>query len=78
MSDEERISQMNIFGTYYPDVIKFSYLQNWDGKPATGARYWMAIGIGPIATQFLTQDAKDPAKITESVRWDAKITRVNS
>jgi hypothetical protein len=75
---EERISQMNVFGTYYPDIIKFSYLQNWDGKPATGARYWMALGIGPIATQFLTQDAKDPTKITESVRWDAKITRINS
>jgi hypothetical protein len=74
---EEQISQMNVLGDYYQDVIKFSYLQNWDGKPATGARYWMALGVGPIATQFLTQDAKDPTIVTESVRWDAKVTRVN-
>jgi hypothetical protein len=74
---EEQISQMNVLGVYYQDVIKFSYLQNWDGKPATGARYWMALGVGPIATQFLTQDAKDPTKIEESVVWNAKITTVN-
>ena len=74
---EEHISQMNVLGVYYQDVIKFSYLQNWDGKPATGARYWMALGVGPIATQFLTQDAKDPTKIEESVIWNAKITTVN-
>lgn len=74
---EDHISQMSVLGTYYQDVIQFSYLQNWDGKPATGARYWMALGIGPIATQFLTQDEKDPKIVTESVRWDAKVTRVN-
>ena len=74
---EEQISQMNVLGVYYQDVIKFSYLQNWDGKPATGARYWMALGVGPIATQFLTQDAKDPTKIEESVVWEAKISTVN-
>lgn len=74
---EEHISQMNVLGAYYQDVIKFSYLQNWDGKAATGARYWMALGVGPIATQFLTQDAKDPTKIEESVIWNAKITTVN-
>jgi hypothetical protein len=38
----------------------------------------MALGVGPIATQFLTQDAKDPKIVTESVRWDAKVTRVNA
>jgi hypothetical protein len=74
---EDHISQMSVLGTYYQDVIQFSYLQNWDGKPATGARYWMALGVGPIATQFLTQDAKDPKIVAESVRWDAKVTRVN-
>lgn len=70
---EEQISQMEVFGVYYQDVIKFTYLQNWNGKPATGARYWMALGVGPIQTQFLTQDATDPTKITESVTWKAKI-----
>jgi len=74
---EEHISQINVTGVYYQDVIKFTYLQNWNGKPATGARYWMALGVGPIKTQFLTQDAKDPTKIEESVVWDAKITTVN-
>lgn len=74
---EEHISQMSTLGVYYQDVIKFTYLQNWNGKPATGARYWMALGVGPIQTQFLTQDAKDPTKIEESVVWQAKITTVN-
>ena len=75
---ERAISQMNVQGVYYQDIIQFSYLQNWNGKPATGARYWMALGVGPIQTQFLTQDAKDPTKIEESVIWDAKITHVNA
>jgi len=74
---DEHISQMEVLGVYYQDVIKFSYLQGWNGKPATGARYWMALGVGPIQTQFLTQDAKDPTKIEESVIWNAKITTVN-
>jgi len=75
---EEQLNQMIAGGINYQDVIKFSYLQNWNGKPATGARYWMALGIGPIATSFLTQDATDPTKITESVMWEAKVTRVNA
>jgi hypothetical protein len=67
---------LNAYKSYY-DVLVFSYLQNWNGKPATGARYWMALGVGPVATQFLTQDATDPTKIEESVVWDAKVTGVN-
>lgn len=74
VSFERHLSTYNSFD----DVIQFSYLQAWDGKPATGARYWMALGVGPVATQFITQDAKDPTKLTESVIWDAKITRVNA
>jgi hypothetical protein len=75
---EEEISQMQVLGVYYQDVFKFSYLQAWDGKPSTGARYWMALGVGPIATTFLTQDAKDPKIITETPRWNARITKVNA
>jgi hypothetical protein len=75
---EDRIASMGVNGVYYNDVIVFSYLQAWNGKPATGARYWMAMGIGPVATQFLTQSATDPKKVTESVRWDARVTRVNA
>jgi hypothetical protein len=67
---------LNAYKSYY-DVLVFSYLQNWNGKPATGARYWMAMGVGPIATQFLTQDATDPTKIEESVIWNATVTSVN-
>lgn len=78
VSFEERITQMNVMGVYYQDVIKFSYLQSWNFKPATGARYWMALGIGPIATSFLTQDPHDPKTIAETPRWDARVTRVNA
>jgi len=75
---EEEISQMSVLGVYYQDVLKFSYLQSWGGKPSTGARYWMALGVGPIATTFLTQDAKDPTLIVETPRWNARVTRVNA
>ena len=62
----------------YSDVLVFSYLQSWNGKPATGARYWMALGVGPVATQFITQDAKDPTKLDLSPIWTATVTRVNA
>jgi hypothetical protein len=62
----------------YSDVIQFTYLQNWNGKPATGARYWMALGVGPVAVSFLTQNDADPTKISETGRWDAVVTRVNA
>jgi hypothetical protein len=75
---EEEISQMSVLGVYYQDVLKFSYLQSWGDKPSTGARYWMALGVGPIATTFLAQDPKDPKVITETPRWNARITRVNA
>jgi hypothetical protein len=75
---EQHLSAFTACAVTYTDVIQFSYLQAWDGKPATGARYWMALGIGPVAVSFLTQDATDPKKITESVRWDAVVTRVNA
>ena len=75
---EQRLPSFTANGVAYGDVIQFSYLQSWGGKPATGARYWMALGVGPISTQFLTQDATDPKKVIESVRWDATVTRVNA
>jgi len=37
----------------------------------------MALGIGPIATQFITQDATDRTKLITTSRWDAKVTRYN-
>lgn len=75
---EQKLASFTARAVTYQDVIQFSYLQSWNGKPATGARYWMALGVGPVATSFLNQDAKDPKIITESVRWDAIVTRVNA
>ena len=74
---EQHLQSFTACAVTYQDVIQFTYLQNWNGKPATGARYWMALGVGPVATQFLTQSATDPAVITETGRWDAVVTRVN-
>jgi hypothetical protein len=64
-------------GIAYQDVLQFTYLQSWDGKPATGARYWMAKGVGPVAVQWLAQDPKDINRLIETARMDAIITHVN-
>lgn len=65
-------------GIVYQDVLQFTYLQSWDGKPAIGARYWMALGIGPVAVQWLAQDPKDKTKIIETARMDAVVTSYNN
>ena len=64
----------------YKDVLVFTYMQSWDGKPGTGARYWMANGVGPVSVQWLAQDPKDPYSkpIIETARMDAVVTSVNS
>lgn len=66
-------------GTTYNDVLQFTYLQSWDGKPGTGARYWMARGVGPVAVQWLAQDPTNPQgkPIIETARMDAVVTSVN-
>lgn len=65
-------------GTSYNNVLQFTYLQSWDGKPGTGARYWMALGVGPIAVQWLAQNPTDPLgkPIIETARMDAVVTDV--
>ena len=75
---ESLLSSYTAAGVTYDNVLVFSYLQSWNGKPATGARYFMQLGLGPVATQFITQDATDPTKTTETVIWEAKVTRVNA
>lgn len=75
---EDHLPYYSAGSNTYTDVLQFSYLQSWNGKPATGARYWMASGIGPVSTQFLTQSATDPTKVDESVIWNATVTRVNA
>jgi len=74
---EQLLASFTASAVTYTDVIQFSYLQSWDGKPASGARYWMALGVGPVATSFLTQDPQDPKKVTETVQWRAKVSRYN-
>jgi len=78
VSFEDHLPTMTVSGVTYNDVLQFSYLQSWGGKPSSGSRYWMALGVGPIATQFLTQSATDPKVINESVVWNATVTRVNA
>ena len=65
-------------GVVYNDVLQFTYLQSWSGKRATGARYWMAKGVGPVAVQWLAQDPKDPQKLIETARMDAVVTSYNN
>jgi len=66
-------------GVIYNNVLKFTYLQAWDGKPGGGARYWMAEGVGPVAVQWIAQDPKDPygKPIIETARMDAVVTSVD-
>lgn len=63
----------------YTDVLQFTYLQSWDGKPGGGARYWMAKGVGPVSVQWLAQDPTDPygKPLIETARMDAVVTSVN-
>jgi len=39
-------------GDTYNDVLVFNYLQDWT-KECSGARYWMAKGVGPVSVQWL-------------------------
>lgn len=66
-------------GDTFTDVLVFTYLQAWDGKPGGGARYWMARGVGPVAVQWLAQDPKDPYSkpIIQTARMDATVSSVN-
>jgi hypothetical protein len=67
----------NTVGTY-SDVIVYTYMQAWDGKPGGGARYWAANGIGPVSLQWIAQDPADPygKPIIQTSRMDSVITEV--
>lgn len=58
-------------GVIYPDVLVFMYQQKW-GSKITGARYWMARGIGPISVQW--HGVGPNGQIIESSRLDAALT----
>jgi hypothetical protein len=66
-------------GKVYNDVLVFTYLQSWSGKPGGGARYWMAKGVGPIAVQWLAQDPTNPYSkpLIQTARMDADVSDVD-
>lgn len=77
---EKLLPEMTLMnGDTYKDVLVFTYLQSWSGKPAGGARYFNAFGVGPIAVQWLAQDPKDPLgkPLIETARMDATVTEVD-
>ena len=39
-------------GVVHQNVLQFSYAQTWNGK-TTGARYWNALEVGPVALQWI-------------------------
>jgi len=65
-------------GRNYKDVLVFTYLQSWSGKPGGGARYWMAKGVGPVSVQWLAQDPTDPygKPLIQTARMNATVTSV--
>jgi len=67
-------------GQTYTNVLQYSYLQSWDGHPATGARYWSAFGVGPVSLQWVAQDPTNPTgkPIIQTARMDAIVTDVGS
>lgn len=77
---EQLLDRMSLTtGRTYNDVLVFTYLQSWSGKPGTGARYWSARGVGPIAVQWLAQDPTDPYSkpIISTARMDATVSDVD-
>lgn len=67
-------------GVSYNNVLQYSYLQSWDGHPATGARYWSAYGIGPVRLQWIAQDPSNPTgkPLIETALMDATVTNVGN
>jgi hypothetical protein len=52
----------------YHDVIQMLYQQSWNNNPPVGANYWMALGVGPVAIQWVAptgqMSAILPARVT--------------
>jgi hypothetical protein len=60
--------------TYY-DVLQFFYQQKW-GNKQTGARYWMAKGVGPVSVQWIAPNPQTGQPV-ETSRLDAIVTSEN-
>jgi hypothetical protein len=67
-------------GKTYDNVLQYSYLQAWDGKAAGGARYWAALGIGPIRLAWMAQDPSNPLgkPLIVTATMDADIEDIGS
>ena len=68
---EERLPNITVRGITYSDTLVFSYSQEWNGGASVGARYWMALGVGPVAVSFMNNGS-----VTS--RFDAVVSVVNS
>jgi hypothetical protein len=53
----------------YDDVIQFSYAQKWGNGTPTGARYWLAKGVGPIAVAWIAYNADGTLKAIEPTAY---------
>ena len=60
-------------GDRYEDIVTMVYQQSW-GKKTSGARYYMAKGIGPIALNWIAPDPNSPGHFITTARMDAKYT----
>ena len=57
-------------GDKFNNVLVFSYAQKW-GTKVSGARYWMAEGVGPVGVAFIIQNPD--GTFTTWERSDAKV-----
>jgi hypothetical protein len=67
-------------GKTYDNVLQYSYLQSWSGKAAGGARYWAALGTGPIRLAWMAQDPSNPLgkPLIVTATMDADIEDIGS
>ena len=63
-------------GDKYEDILTIVYQQSW-GSKTTGARYFLAKGIGPIALQWIAPNPNKPGNFIVTARMDAKYTVIN-
>lgn len=57
------------FGATHKNVLVQMYQQTWQGGTTSGARMWLAKGVGPVANQWVVGDVTSP-------RQDATVTFV--
>ena len=60
-------------GKTYSNVLVQVYQQKWTSGNFTGARWWMAKGIGPIAIQWMAPNPNNPSEFIVEPRQDAVI-----